>query len=41
MIRKEVRRMEQYEAPKTDMILFDADDVIVTSGDIGEGGGMD
>lgn len=35
--------MEKYETPKTDIIEFDTEDVITTSGneDIGEGGGLD
>lgn len=35
--------MEKYEMPKTDIIEFDTEDVITTSGGIGEGedGGLD
>lgn len=33
--------MEHYETPKTEMILFDTEDVIVTSGGDWIGGGED
>ena len=34
--------MEKYVTPETDIITFDTEDVITTSGgDLGEGGGID